>query len=98
MKRAQPLWAGAPTPPDDPAQALAAAHAFVKRCREWAVAELDRRRASGKPLHEWESYLRFTDHTLRELEDGTLDGWFTSPSPPDVNATAPVPAPCPPRT
>jgi hypothetical protein len=71
-----PLWAGHPTPPDDPAQALAAAHAFVTRCRAWAVDELARRAENGKPREAWESYLAFTDHTLQELENGTLDHWF----------------------
>jgi hypothetical protein len=73
------LWSRNATPPDDPAKALAAAHAFVTRCRAWGLAELERRRQNGKPLHEWESYLRFTDHTLHELEQGTLDAWFVAP-------------------
>ena len=102
VKPAQPLWARGATPPDDPAQALAAAHAFVTRCREWATAEIDRRRASGKALHEWEADVRFTDHTLRELEDGTLDGWFAPPATAggvgEPTEAGPAPAPCPPRT
>jgi hypothetical protein len=57
-------------------------HAFVSRCRAWAVAEIARRRVNGKPVQEWESYLRFTDHTLRELEEGTLDRWFLPSLPP----------------
>ncbi len=67
------------TPQPAPDLALAAAHAFVTRCRAWAVDELARRTAAGRPTQEWESYLRFTDHTLRELEDGTLDHWFVPP-------------------
>lgn len=68
--------ADAPPEAVSPAGQWQAAHAFVSRCRQWAVEELERRAANGKPRHEWESYLRFTDHTLRELEAGTLDAWF----------------------
>jgi len=59
-----------------PEERLAAVHAFTTRCRAYAVAEIDRRRAAGRPTNDWESYLRFTDHTLAELENGTLDHWF----------------------
>ncbi len=75
-----PLWAAHPRPPADPGEALAAAHAFVTRCRGWAVDELARRAANGKPREAWESYLAFTDHTLQELENGTLDAWFVPPT------------------
>ena len=74
-----PLWATRPAPPADPAEALAAAHAFVTRCRNWAVDELSRRAENGKSTDAWESYLAFTDHTLHELENGTLDAWFLTP-------------------
>ena len=59
-----------------PEQRIAAAHAFTTRCRAYAVAEIARRRAEGRAADEWESYLRFSDHTLKELEDGSLDHWF----------------------
>lgn len=65
-----------PPVPVDPVARYQSAHDFVRRCRQWAVDELERRARNGKPRHEWETYLRFTDHTLRELENGTLDGWF----------------------
>jgi hypothetical protein len=48
----------------------------VARCREWAVAEIARREASGRPVEEWTSYVRFSEHTLHELDAGTLDEWF----------------------
>jgi hypothetical protein len=76
------LWSPE-TPPPPPEQGIAAAHAFVSRCRAWAVMEIERRAAAGRPTEEWESYLRFTDHTLRELEEGTLDRWFAR-GPPDA--------------
>ncbi len=70
-----PLFQGA-DPNATPAQRIAAVHAFTTRCRAWAVDAIARRRAEGRPAEDWEAYLRFTDHTLRELENGTLDHWF----------------------
>jgi hypothetical protein len=63
-----------------PEERIAAVHAFTTRCRAYAVAEIARRGAAGRVTDEWESYLRFTDHTLKELEDGTLDHWFVEKS------------------
>lgn len=65
-------------PPETPTPAAGwrATYTFVQRCRAWAVGEIAKRTREGRPTAEWEVYLRFTDHTLRELEDGTLDGWF----------------------
>jgi hypothetical protein len=40
------------------------------------VAAITRRREEGRAADDWELYLRFTDHTLEELENGTLDHWF----------------------
>jgi hypothetical protein len=65
-----------PTLPADPGARWAAVKDFVQRCRLWSVAELERRAADGRPTAEWESYLKFTDHTLQELDNGTLDHWF----------------------
>ena len=64
-------------PPGEPAVQLHAAHTFTLRCRAWAAEELRRRNADSRPTTEWESYARFLDHTLRELEAGALDTWFT---------------------
>lgn len=71
-----------PAEPASPVAAWGASYTFVRRCREWAAAEIERRARDGRPTAEWESYLRFTDHTLRELENGTLDAWFAGDSPP----------------
>lgn len=67
-----------PPAPISPESALHASLRFVEQCRTWAVAEIARRKADGRDAREWESYLRFTDHTLRELRNGTLDAWFTA--------------------
>lgn len=73
------LLSRAPLAPSSAAARWQASWDFVSRCREWAVAELARRRVDGRRTDEWESYLRFTDHTLRELQDGRLDHWFEEP-------------------
>lgn len=74
----------APAPP----AAWRAARDFVERCRRFAVAEITRREVDGRPTSEWVSYLRFTEHTLRELDDGTLDAWFLDPA---VDPSQPAP-------
>lgn len=73
----------------DPKDAIVAVHDFLLKCREWAQqreipkrvqrvdAELDP--AAAAQLHAWISYLRFTEHALEELENGTLDHWFSVP-------------------
>jgi hypothetical protein len=64
-----------------------AVHGFLQRCRTWALEQEIPRRleqvaqtndpAAAAKLHEWVAYLQFTEHALRELEQGTLDAWFT---------------------
>lgn len=76
-------------PPATPAQAAAAAHDFMQRCRRWALeVELPKHRArvaqstdpaDAAALHQWLTWLRFTEHALGELESGTLDRWFLPP-------------------
>lgn len=78
MRRLSELPAESATPP----AAWAAARAFTERCADYARAELVRREASAKDSSEWKVYLRFCEHTLRELDDGTLDGWFDPEVPP----------------
>lgn len=65
-----------PGPLGPPYARLRAAHDFVSRCIQYAQTEVSRRREAGRDPTEWESYLRFQQHALRELEDGTLDAWF----------------------
>jgi len=72
-----PIHESRPALPAEPGERWAAARDFVERCRQWSVAELDRRAVDGRDASEWRVYLKFTEHTLRELDDGTLDGWFT---------------------
>ena len=81
-----PLWQPDHRPDVAPEDAVAIVHDFVRRCRDWATElELPKRRARVQDapseadvvgLLRWISYLEMTEHTLRELEDGTLDRWF----------------------
>ena len=71
---------------------------FLIKCREWAVdreisprlqqvvAEPDQE--TTRRLHDWVTYRDFLDHTIRELEEGTLDRWFLADP---LLSTEPVP-------
>jgi hypothetical protein len=90
------LFARAPGPVA-PADALHVAHDFVQKCRRWAEEkELPKRRqavehsddpALAAKLQAWVSYAEFLDHTLRELESGTLDHWFLTSELPEGGGT-----------
>lgn len=76
-------------PAVEAADAICVAHDFLGRCRRWALdrelpsrvekVKTDLRPEDAAKLHEWIAYLRFVEHTMRELEAGTLDDWFTAP-------------------
>lgn len=69
-----------------PEDQAAVVMAFLERCRKWALEEEIPKRtarvaegmdpAEAAKLHGWVTYLRFTEHAMREVEDGTLDAWF----------------------
>lgn len=70
--------------------AVVVVHRFLEQVRQWAQereipkrlarVEADLDPGEAAKLHGWITYLRFTEHALGELEDGTLDGWFTGPT------------------
>lgn len=74
------------TPSATPAERAAIAHDFLVRCREWATeVELPKRRRealesdapeAAAKLHQWLTWLAFTEHALAEIESGKLDPWF----------------------
>ena len=76
-----------------PEESIASVHAFMKKCLSWAEekeipATLAKLQDNPDPklaarLQQWTTYREFTLHTLRELEDGTLDHWFDSDRKPD---------------
>lgn len=86
MSTDDPLLGQRPGEPVDPVDAAHEVRRFLLRCRAWATErELPARRerlqttddpAEAAKLHGWLSYIRFLDHTLAELDDGTLDHWF----------------------
>lgn len=69
-----------------PEDAVVTVHRFVAKCREWALKlEIPKRsqrlaaqpdRLEAEKLAAWLRYVEFLDHTLTELEAGTLDHWF----------------------
>ena len=83
---ATPLWARRDDAPA-PEAAITAVHAFLKQARAWGTDReipklLAALQASSSPehaarLHQWTTWVAFVDHALQELEDGTLDDWFT---------------------
>jgi hypothetical protein len=84
---ADPLFARPTTGQVEPAEAVKVVHEFLRKCRDWATereipARIERLQADPTPeqaakLHAWTSWVAFVDHATRELEDGTLDHWFT---------------------
>lgn len=80
-------------PQVSPQDAAVVAHRFLTRCRDWARdREIPRRLeqvgegldpvAAGR-LHAWVAWMRFCEHALTEIEDGTLDAWFQADAPPE---------------
>lgn len=75
-----------------PEDAIILVHRFLRRCDAWAETQevpkrLERVRVTNDPkdaaaLHAWIAYRSFLAHTLHELENGTLDAWFTGPQDP----------------
>ncbi len=96
MSTDRPLLQQGAGDPVDPIDAAHEVRRFLLRCRAWATErELPKRRervqtsedpAEAAKLHGWLTYVRFLDHTLAELDDGTLDHWFAGEGPPDGGA------------
>ena len=69
-----------------PEEAIATVHHFLQKCLQWAEDKeipetMEKLKQSpdkklAARLHQWTIYREFTLHTLKELEDGTLDHWF----------------------
>ena len=67
--------------------AVAIVHDFLEKCRSWATEreipkllarlEADAMTEDAAKLHQWTTWRDFVDHALHELEDGTLDRWFS---------------------
>jgi hypothetical protein len=80
-----------------PADQAAVVHAFLEKCRDWASdREIPKRLAvaaespeAAAKLHAWVAYRAFVEHALREVEDGTLDAWFSEPDRPKSPSEGP---------
>ena len=78
------------SPTASPEQKIVAVHTFLMQCKSWAEErEIPKRSRSAKgqkspesdsKIEDWLTYVRFLDHTLVELEEGTLDHWFREDS------------------
>jgi len=52
---------------------------FLRQCIEYAEKSIQRKQKRGdekEVIQAWETYLEFTAHALKEVEDGELDHWF----------------------
>lgn len=84
-----PLYDPDHSPTVAPEDAIAVVHEFLGFCRAWATEReiprrLERVESNLEPadvaaLHQWVTWMRFTEHALEELENGTLDHWFAAP-------------------
>ncbi len=70
-----------------PEDAVVVAHAFMQKLRAWAVdreipklmkrLDGDATVADAVKLQQWTTWRDFVEHAIGELEEGTLDRWFT---------------------
>lgn len=71
-----------------PEDAVQIAHAFLAKLQAWAVEReipklsariaVDPTLADAVKLQQWTTWRDFVAHATAELEEGRLDGWFTS--------------------
>lgn len=54
--------------------------AFLERCNAYARASIERKEARGdiEDIPKWEAYIEFNEHAIGEINDGTLDRWFST--------------------
>jgi hypothetical protein len=52
---------------------------YLKRCNAYAEDSIARKteRDEFDQTVSWKSYIEFNDHAIEEIENGTLDHWFT---------------------
>lgn len=51
---------------------------FLMRCNSYAEDSIQRKKERGEndEISAWESYIKFNQHAIEEIIDGTLDDWF----------------------
>lgn len=82
-----PLFDPDHVPDVAPEDAVVVVHRFLRQAKAWAdEREIPKRLqkvsddlepGDAAKLYAWITYAAFTDHAIHELEDGTLDRWFT---------------------
>ena len=52
---------------------------YLNRCNTYAEASIARKRERGESneTNPWTSYIEFNNHAIEEIQNGTLDHWFT---------------------
>jgi flavin reductase (DIM6/NTAB) family NADH-FMN oxidoreductase RutF len=54
---------------------------FLNQCNSYAQNSIQRKKERGEEneIRAWESYIKFNQHAIDEITDGTLDDWFHYP-------------------
>lgn len=54
---------------------------FLNQCNSYAQNSIQRKKERGdeNEIRAWESYIKFNQHAIDEITDGTLDDWFHHP-------------------
>ncbi len=54
---------------------------FLNQCNSYAQNSIQRKKERGdeNEIRAWESYIKFNQHAIDEITDGTLDDWFHYP-------------------
>ena len=56
---------------------------FLRRCVQYSDESIQRKKGRGdlEEIPKWQAYRDFTDYTIKEIEEGKLDDWFSNPQP-----------------
>ena len=56
---------------------------FLHRCVLYSDESIQRKKERGdlEEVPKWRAYRDFTDYAIKEIEEGKLDDWFSSPQP-----------------
>ena len=56
---------------------------FLRRCVQYSDESIQRKKGRGdlEEIPKWQAYRDFTDYAIKEIEEGKLDDWFSTPPP-----------------
>lgn len=54
---------------------------FLRRCVVYSDESIQRKKERGdlEDISKWQAYRDFTDYSIKEIEEGKLDDWFSTP-------------------